>query len=74
MVRPLFDLNPTQAEESLQALQPPLRPDACLSVNSPLTCWTSPSQVAEERFLAERGYRIIRATPYPRHLLDRAQM
>lgn len=45
-----------------------LRPDTCLSVNS--TCWTSPSQVAEERLLGERGYRIVRATPYPRHLLD----
>jgi transcriptional enhancer factor len=47
-----------------------LGPDSSISVNSPLTCWTSPSQVAEERSLGERGYRIIRATQYPRHLLD----
>ena len=32
--------------------------------------WTSPSQVAEERSLVERGYRIIRSNNYPRLLRD----
>jgi transcriptional enhancer factor len=43
-----------------------LRPGS--SGNGPF--WTSPSQVAEERSLVERGCRIVRATNHPRHLRD----
>jgi transcriptional enhancer factor len=45
-----------------------LRPGASVDVNEP--SWTSPTQVAEERSLVERGYKIVRATPHPRHLCD----
>jgi len=45
-----------------------LRPGS--SVNDNDTFWTSPSQVAEERSLVERGYKIIRSGNYPRHLRD----
>ena len=45
-----------------------LRPGSSIDENDPF--WTSPSQVAEERSLTERGYRIIRSTDYPRHLHD----
>jgi hypothetical protein len=45
-----------------------LRPDASIDDNGPF--WTSPSQAAEERSLVERGYSIVRATDYPRHLRD----
>jgi len=47
-----------------------LRPDSPINLNSPLTSWTSPSQAAEERSLVERGYRIVRAAQYPRHICD----
>lgn len=47
-----------------------LRPDSPINLNSPLTSWTSPSQAAEERPLVERGYRIVRAAQYPRHICD----
>jgi transcriptional enhancer factor len=40
------------------------------SVNDNDPSWTSPSQVAEECSLMERGYRIIRSNNYPRHLHD----
>ena len=45
-----------------------LRPGSSVDDNGPF--WTSPSQVAEERSLVERGYSIVRATDYPRHLRD----
>ena len=45
-----------------------LRSDSSINSNGPF--WTSPSQVAEERSLIERGCRIVRATNYPRHLRD----
>ena len=45
-----------------------LRPGS--SINDNDTFWTSPSQVAEERSLEERGYKIIRSGNYPRHLRD----
>jgi transcriptional enhancer factor len=46
-----------------------LRPGSSINDNDG-PFWTSPSQVAEERSLSERGYRIVRATDYPRHLRD----
>ena len=45
-----------------------LRPGSSIDDDGPF--WTSPSQVTEERSLAEHGCRIIRATEYPRHLRD----
>ena len=45
-----------------------LRPGS--SINDSDTIWTSPSQVAEERSLVERGCKIIRSNNYPRHLHD----
>ena len=45
-----------------------LRPGSSINDSDP--SWTSPSQVAEERSLVERGYSIIRSTKYPRHLRD----
>ena len=45
-----------------------LRPGSSIDANGPL--WTSPSQVAEERSLVERGCRIVRASNYPRHLRE----
>ena len=45
-----------------------LRPGSSIDNNGPF--WTSPCQVAEERSLTERGYRLVRATEYPRHLRD----
>lgn len=44
--------------------------DSSISVNSSLTSWKSPSQAAEERSWIDRGYNIVRATQYPRHLHD----
>ena len=45
-----------------------LRPGSSIDDNDP--SWISPSQLAEERSLVERGYRIVRATNHPRHLRD----
>ena len=45
-----------------------LRPGSSADVDDPT--WTSPAQAAEERLLAERGYRIFRATQHPRLLQD----
>jgi transcriptional enhancer factor len=45
-----------------------LRPGS--SANDIDSSWTTPSQVAEERSLGERGYTIVRATSHPRHLRD----
>jgi len=45
-----------------------LRPGSSIDDSGPL--WTSPSQLAEERSLVERGHRIVRANDYPRHLRD----
>lgn len=45
-----------------------LRPNTSIHANGP--SWSSPSQVAEERALVERGYKIVRAAQYPRHFPD----
>ena len=46
-----------------------LRPNS-INVDSSMTSWLSPSQMAEERSWVERGYKTVRATQYPRHLCD----
>ena len=45
-----------------------LRPGSSINANDQL--WTSPLQVAEERSLVERGYKIVRSSKYPRHLRE----
>jgi transcriptional enhancer factor len=47
-----------------------LRPSSSVINDNDEPTWTSPTQLAEERSLAERGYRIIRASQHPRLFCD----